>query len=102
MSAVLSAGLVFGLNSSMWLLLWAGLSALVGVYAQKKSGRFWVGFITSLFLSPLLGFIAVAVSKVDEKQLMEKGGMKKCPDCTELVKQDARKCKHCGHLFETK
>jgi len=27
------------------------------------------------------------------------GRSKKCPDCAELVRADARVCKHCGHRF---
>jgi hypothetical protein len=27
---------------------------------------------------------------------------KRCPDCAEIVLVEARKCKHCGYLFESK
>lgn len=27
-------------------------------------------------------------------------GMKKCPDCAEVVQPDARVCKHCGFRFD--
>ncbi len=28
------------------------------------------------------------------------GGTKKCPMCAEMVKSEALKCKHCGHMFD--
>lgn len=31
---------------------------------------------------------------IESKQL--KSGMKKCPSCAEMIKQDAKVCKHCG------
>lgn len=31
---------------------------------------------------------------IERKQL--NSGMKKCPSCAEMIKQDAKVCKHCG------
>ncbi|MCE8516215.1 hypothetical protein KBY31_05770 [Ruegeria pomeroyi] len=31
---------------------------------------------------------------IESKQL--NSGMKKCPSCAEMIKQDAKVCKHCG------
>lgn len=87
------------------LFVWLGLSVAVGVVAERRgrNGFGWVLF--SVFLSPLLGFIFVlalpkvgeAAAAVDETGAMitEKTHVR-CPDCRELVRRDARKCKHCG------
>lgn len=79
---------------------WFILSLVVGAYGSSKnvSGGFLGSFIVSLFFTPIIGFIAVAVSKPSEKNLI-RGGMKKCPYCAELVKGEAIVCKHCGKEF---
>ena len=86
----------------MPLLIWVGLACLVGAYAGSKntSGGFWGGFWASIFLSPLGGIIVVTVLKPDEARLLRQG-MKKCPDCAELIKAEAQVCKHCHKHFES-
>lgn len=86
-----------------YVFFWFALAMLVGVYANSK-GRFGFGyFLLALLLSPLIGFIIVAVldpAKAElEQKAISQGDMKKCPDCAELVKKEARICKHCKHQF---
>lgn len=79
-------------------MLWAVLSVLVGVYADRK-GRSGVGFfVLSLVLSPLVGFVVAFVEPCREKTAA-KSGTKKCPDCGEYVRQEAIICRFCGHGF---
>jgi hypothetical protein len=33
------------------------------------------------------------------KQLLQKNYKKECPDCSEIIKAQARKCQHCGKEF---
>ena len=78
---------------------WLILAILVGVYANTK-GRSGLGFfLLAVILSPLIGFIiALVISPVKgviEANAIQSGEMKKCPDCAELVKAEAKICKHC-------
>lgn len=83
---------------------WLILAALVGYWAHTR-GRFGFGWgIISLMLSPLIGGLIVAVLPKAGKAAYAKDELGRpitpdthvhCPDCRELVRKDARKCKHC-------
>ncbi len=81
------------------IILWALLSVVVGVYADKK-GRSGIGFgFLSIITSPLIGFIIAWLVSSDnaaiEQSAITKGEVRKCPACAELVKVEAKICKHC-------
>lgn len=80
-------------------IFWLIFAILVGVYASSK-GRSGVGFFfIAVLLSPLIGFIiALVVQPIranTEAKAVESGEFKKCPNCAELVKAEAKLCKHC-------
>lgn len=86
-------------------LLWVVFAVIVAVAAsgRGRSGFGW--FLLSAVISPLLSFILLMVlPKVGSAGLPkdETGAVitpethVRCPDCRELVRHDARKCKHCG------
>lgn len=84
----------------VWFTVWMALCIIAAVIASNK-GRSGLGFfLLALFLSPLVGIIAALVAgpntaNVEQKQI-DSGGHRKCPHCAELVKTDAKVCKHCG------
>ena len=71
------------------------LSHLVGVYAKKRGRSYWGHTLSSLFLSPLIGFLIVIALPVSEDGLLNSGNFKMCPHCAETVKKQALICKHC-------
>lgn len=79
--------------------LWFGLCIAVGLLASNR-GRSGIGwFLISSVLTPILGFVFVLVleRKDGEKKATGQGPpLRNCPDCKELIRSDARKCKHCG------
>ena len=84
----------------MGLILWFILAILVGAYANSR-GRSGIGFfLLSTILSPVLGIIiAVGVGPDADKleaRAISAGKRRKCPYCAELVRMEARICKHCG------
>jgi len=54
-----------------------------------------------MVLSPIAGFIIVLAVEPDTEKLEKKaasaGKRRKCPYCAELVRNEARICKHCGN-----
>ena len=80
-------------------LSWILLSVLVGRYASDKGLTGASYFVISVFLSPLVGFLIALLSSPQPAKAAQKLGLKKCADCAEYVKQDARICRFCGGRF---
>lgn len=83
---------------SIWL-IWVIFAALVGAAAsvRGRSGLGWA--IIAVAVSPLLAVILLALlPKVRDAgaEAPTPETHVRCPDCRELVRMDARVCKHCG------
>lgn len=66
--------------------VWLGLCIAVGAFNQHKGGSFIAGLIVGMVVTPILGFIIVAVSKDDSR---------KCPFCFGRINERATTCPHC-------
>jgi len=84
-------------------LLWIGFAVAVGFLAAKwqRTGFGW--FFLACLISPVLaGIFLLIAGDASDKTPRDEAGNKitpethvHCPDCRELVRKDARKCKHC-------
>jgi len=78
------------------IVLWVAAVLIPAIVASMK-GRPFVGWLLySLFLTPIAFIHALCLVNIsgDESQL------KKCPFCAEVVKLDAKLCKHCGSKLQ--
>jgi len=81
----------------MWLVVWVGLAVLIGYYYKQKGLNSVLGFLLSLFASPLIAFIVGALLSPESKVF---GKLKKCPQCAEFVKVEAKICRFCNYTFK--
>lgn len=92
--------LIFQLGAFFWI-IWLALCIAAGALASQK-GRSGFGlFALALFASPPVGLIVAAALEPDEafmeKQKLDKGGHRQCPQCAEVVKAEANVCRYCHH-----
>lgn len=83
---------------------WFVFSIVVAIIADSR-GRSGMGyFFISMLLTPVIGgILALALPNLSSSPPVTADGEAiststhvRCPDCRELVRADARKCKHCG------
>lgn len=82
-------------------LFWLGASVVVGIIASSRGRSGFGWFILSLLISPLLAVILVLALGASKSAAAAPDSPSplthvRCPDCKELVRADAVKCKHCG------
>ena len=85
--------------------LWVGLSVVIAAMAHNRGRSGFGWFWLSLLISPLVALIAVLVAgehkeAIDGRALAD-GTMRKCPQCAELVRVEAKICKHCRSDIST-
>ncbi|WP_318386400.1 zinc ribbon domain-containing protein [Enterobacter sp.] len=74
------------------------LGIIPALIAQSK-GRSFIGWWIYGFLLFIVALVHSLIIKKDsktfEKEMID-DGMRKCPFCAEMVRNEAIKCKHCG------
>lgn len=84
----------------MMVAFWIGLSVVVGALASARGRNGGGWFVLSLCISPVIAGLLVMVFPRQTDVLAEReidaGVSRKCPMCAELVRIEARRCRHCG------
>ena len=82
-------------------IVWIVCSVAAGIVGANK-GRTGTGWTRGIILGPL-GLLIIAILPTNQAgadaAAIASGGMRKCPYCAELVKKEAKICKHCGKEF---
>lgn len=77
------------------------LGVIVGMIAKSKGRDFlpWWLYGALIFIVAIVHVLLIKPSEGHaERQALEAGG-KKCPRCAEIVKEQAKVCRFCGHEF---
>ena len=78
----------------VWLLCGLICTVIAGAKGRSSFGHFFIGVL----FGPLGVILSLVMPKNTdrlEKLALNAGDLKKCPQCAEIVKSEAIKCKHC-------
>jgi len=77
------------------LILWFALAIVIGVAADSRGRNGGGWFFLALLISPLIAGIMLFVLPAHTSWNVLRT-LRQCPACAELVKREAKVCKHCG------
>lgn len=85
----------------MEILVLAALLGLIPAYIAKSKGResffLWWLYGALLFIIALVHALLLRTDEAAlDKRKLDEGNVKKCPHCAEIIKREAKVCKHCG------
>ncbi|WP_114325986.1 zinc ribbon domain-containing protein [Candidatus Colwellia aromaticivorans] len=83
----------------IYIVLWVVVSLIVASVASSKGHSWSDYFFLSLIISPIITLLIVIASSPNQDKLeslaIASGKERKCPSCAEIVKAEAKICKHC-------
>ena len=77
------------------------LGIITGMIAKNKGRNFfpWWLYGTLIFIVAIVHVLIIKPTEGHEERQQLAGGGKKCPQCAEVVKEQAKVCRFCGHEF---
>ena len=84
---------------TMLIAIWVLCGVVAGAIGASRNVGFALHALIGFLFGPIGILTALLFKPTDEDKYRGKGdasGLTKCPDCAELVKVEARICKHCG------
>lgn len=85
------------------------LSLVSGVFLKERNmtltdNQYLFAWVVTavIFVVGIWGILETFYYRMKNSTNIGSDEEKKCPMCAELIKREARKCKHCGHEFGDK
>lgn len=89
-----------------YLIFWIFCGLIAGAIYRGKGRSEAIGCVAGFLLGPFGILLALASGKnsvglakqtaKEENKAIARGEMQRCPYCAEVIRADARVCKHCG------